>query len=205
MTKTDWLQTLIPVAALGVLAYLAYRFLQPSGIINFDGQAAGNYGSSDFSGHPTTNRWAPGNNPNLSRGGAPTTPGYFNRGPGTPVSLGSGIGNLFVTTGPGTPNDFFPLGNVITTSRDLTNAEQNRVIQNLPSGIGGWWEPQTMQQPTGPFGSNQYRNVPIYHDGPVVYSPYVPGASPSNPIPSIGYANPIGPVRNSAEKPWGEM
>lgn len=179
---TDWISTLIPVAAVLGLGYLAYRWLQQNPIINFDGRAGANYGSGPSQGVPTGDVYnitmSPSTNPNLSKGGAPTTPGFFNTGPGTPIQQGTGIGGLFVNTGPGTPNNFFPLGNVITTSRTLTNAEQRKVIQNLPSGIGGWWEYTTRQNEAG-----------------VVYTPITAGASPDNPIVTRQYDSPIGPVR----------
>lgn len=63
---------------------------------------------------------------------------YVNSATGK-ISQGTGLGNLFVTTG-NAGNMDFPLGSVITTSRDLTTAEQTTVLQNLiTSGISGWW------------------------------------------------------------------
>ena len=79
-----------------------------------------------------------------------STPGtYINPPVSTTPVQGTGIGNLFVNTGPGTPANLFPLGDVISTSRPLTTAEQQQTLTNLANQpFLGWWStPQ--QQLTG--------------------------------------------------------
>lgn len=84
------------------------------------------------------------------------TPGTYTTYPGGPAYQGSGLGGLFVNAGPQTPANFFPIGNVVTTSRELSVQEQARVLLNLQnSGItNAWWTPPTITQTSTPGGVN---------------------------------------------------
>lgn len=73
-----------------------------------------------------------------------STPGtYINAGVSNVPQTGSGISNLFVNTGPGTPADLFPLGDVISTSvpvSSLSTADQQQILTNLANQpYLGWW------------------------------------------------------------------
>ncbi len=76
-----------------------------------------------------------------------STPGtYINPPVSTTPVQGTGIGNLFVNTGPGTPANLFPLGDVISTSRPLTTAEQQQTLTNLANQpFLGWWSTPQQQ------------------------------------------------------------
>lgn len=69
------------------------------------------------------------------------TPGNYMDTSTGKAGKGTGLGGLFVTAGPSTPTDYYPLGNVVTTSRDLSTAEQATTLRNLAnSGIkDAWW------------------------------------------------------------------
>ena len=76
-----------------------------------------------------------------------STPGtYINPPVSTTPVQGTGIGNLFVNTGPGAPANLFPLGDVISTSRPLTTAEQQQTLTNLANQpFLGWWSTPQQQ------------------------------------------------------------
>lgn len=93
-----------------------------------------------------------------------STPGtYINPPVSTTPVQGTGIGNLFVDTGPGAPANLFPLGDVISTSRPLTTAEQQQTLTNLANQpFLGWWStPQqqlTVLSATAPANTTFYQN-----------------------------------------------
>jgi len=179
------IKDLLPVVLIAGLGFLAYTILTKPSIV--DPQGTNNQRSQDNTyTQGSQNGNSNGSNPSGSQGlisllnpavgqvqpiiqtparieaGKYTVPGY----PG--VYTGTGIGNLFVTTGPGTPVNLFPLGNVITTSRDLNEAEQLKVLQNLlKSEIpNAWWSPtQTITQTSTPGGINSegvyQSNIPV--------------------------------------------
>jgi hypothetical protein len=95
------------------------------------------------------------------------TPGTYSTYPGGPAYSGSGLGGLFVNAGPETPTNFFPIGNVVSTSRELSAAEQAKVIMNLAnSGItNAWWTQPTITQTSTPGGVNSggsyQSNIPV--------------------------------------------
>jgi hypothetical protein len=75
--------------------------------------------------------------------GEANTPGeYVNLGDSTTPETGTGLGDLFVDTGEGTPTDLFPLGDVIDTSRSLSTTVQAETLSNLCSNDipSAWWE-----------------------------------------------------------------
>ena len=169
-----WIEDLLPLAILGVLGYLIYEkfFAGPglagTGTMGAITGTAGGGTSGGGSGGPGL----PGQQLALSIPAAVqaavNTPGTFIvpgvQGP----TQGYGIGGLFVTAGPSTPTNFFPLGNVISTSRDLSLAEQEKVLTNLAnSGItNAWWSPQTLTPlSSGPAGINAagspQSNIPV--------------------------------------------
>jgi hypothetical protein len=76
---------------------------------------------------------------------AVTTPGVYTV-PGTsqPPTQGSGVGNLFVNSGEGTPVNLFPEGDVIDTSvpvDQISTATQSQVVNNLCGDTlaSAWW------------------------------------------------------------------
>lgn len=95
------------------------------------------------------------------------TPGTYSTYPGGPAYSGTGLGGLFVNAGPETPTNFFPIGNVVSTSRELSAAEQVKVLLNLTnSGItNAWWTAPTITQTSTPGGVNSggsyQSNIPV--------------------------------------------
>lgn len=96
-------------------------------------------------------------------------PGQYTLYPGGPVQTGSGIGNLFVTTGPGTSNALFPMGPIVTTSRDTDTAEQAIILNNLVNSQasqniqGAWWQPAKVANLPGGYNSagSAQSNIPV--------------------------------------------
>lgn len=189
-TDTSWIKELLPVAVLAGLGYLAYSLLSQTvptsgtgqgstlasmgGGSNLQNQQAQANVATQASQNNSSNG-SPGNNQSawqqqmtqeirtaINTPGVYVVPGY--QGP----SLGTGINNLFVEAGPATPAWFSPLGNVVTASRELSVAEQQKVLTNLmKSDIkNAWWQPgQTLTQTTQPGGLNSgssfQSNIPV--------------------------------------------
>jgi hypothetical protein len=158
----SWLKDLVPVAVLGVMAYLAYTM-----IIKPNTQAA-----TAAAGAGT------GAGTGTATGAGSATKPYYAGNTGA-VNGGSNVGTgaapivpQFVTAGPTTPTNYFPGGNgVISTSRPLTLAEQSQVMYNLQNSIASqgitnaWWQTPTLTQTTEPGGINTagspQSNIPV--------------------------------------------
>jgi len=139
----NWTQTLKELLPIGVVIAAAW-LLWPYISAFLSGQSGSSGGTAGFgSGTNTMTQTPTGSatvNPLVSALKAITTPGTYVTTPGGTPQQGSGIGNLFVNTGPGTPNNLFPLGDVITTSRILSTSEQQQVLTNLANQpYLGWW------------------------------------------------------------------
>ena len=133
-----WIKEVVPIAVLVGAVWLLWPYLQ--GLISSWG--GNNSGSSETAGFgsgtaPSTS--TPSALQNIIK--AISTPGTFiNAGVLNTPQQGTGIGNSFVNTGPGTPNDLFPLGDVISTSQPLSTQEQQTVLTNLANQpYLGWW------------------------------------------------------------------
>jgi hypothetical protein len=153
-SSTDYggaIKVIAVIAALGLAAYFVLPKLQQflSGLGSgsyYGGGGGGGYAASDNPTVPGAQGTTVGRQ--VIQAGQYTVPGVDNT-----VRSGSGLGNLFVNTGPGTPSNFFPSGAVITTSRVLDTREQAMVLQNLLTGKASenirnaWWQPQTLTNP----------------------------------------------------------
>lgn len=170
----DTIKELLPVVVLAGLGYLAYVLLMSPGnqaAQGATGQQQG-YGNMNPNSQGTTSQqqgpgYNPGGNnqaPAVAQVGSISaqarailnTPGTYSTYPGGPAYQGSGLGGLFVEAGPMTPTNFFPIGNVVTASRQLSVQEQAKVLLNLQnSGItNAWWTPPTITQTSNPGGVN---------------------------------------------------
>lgn len=156
------------IAALGLAAFFLLPKLQDFlNNLNLGGSSS-YYGSGSSSGSSSGTGSAQGTTVvrQVIQAGQYTVPGVDNT-----VRSGSGIGNLFVNTGPDTAANFFPSGAVITTSRVLDTSEQKTVLNNLLYGeaskgiTNAWWQPQTLTQTTQPGGINSagsyQSNIPV--------------------------------------------
>ena len=153
------LKDLLPIVAVGIAAWLLLPKLQDL-LSTWTGSTSGTAYSA---GTGSSTQAAAAANP-------ASTPGtYVVPGVTSIPQQGTGISNLFVTTGQGTPVNLFPLGNVITTSRVLSTTEQQQVLANLAKNTAGitnaWWQPQTLTQTTQPGGINSggspQSNIPV--------------------------------------------
>jgi hypothetical protein len=165
----DWggtAKVLAVIAGLGIAAYFILPKLQDflSGLM---GSSYGGGGSLLSGSNNPVLPSAQGTNVGSARIPAGT---YIDNRTGA-VNQGTGLGNLFVNTGQGTPNNFFPGGAIVATSRPLSTQEQQQVINNLLNGqasqgiTNAWWQPQTLTQTTQPGGINAggspQSNIPI--------------------------------------------
>lgn len=191
------LKDLLPVAVLAGAAYLAYVLLTGSGSSNTaannpQGSGGQGYNQNQQSQANTPTQASQNNNSNGSAGNQTGGPVQFGGGvtvtdvqlkanaqlqaiigaiPRTVAQGGYVINQVpnFVTAGPTTPASFYP-GTVatISSSQNLTGAEQAEVYQNLlNSGISNaWWSPYTtVTQTTQPGGVNSgasfQSNIPV--------------------------------------------
>ncbi len=138
------LKDLLPIVAVIGAAWLLWPYITQllSSLTSGTGGASTgtSYGTSSGSGASTSPY-------TTAIQSAISTPGtYINPPVSTTPVQGTGIGNLFVDTGPGTPANLFPLGDVISTSRPLTTAEQQQTLTNLANQpFLGWWSTPQQQ------------------------------------------------------------
>ena len=131
--------SLLPLVVVAGLGYLAFQLLTPG---------AQQPASSPGSGFGLPGGYMPPQlvPPQYVQQGVRYTPGANNQ-----LSAGTWTSAMpvipFVTAGPTTPVAFFPGGNVVSTSRGLTQSEMAKVAMNLTkSGIpNAWWSPQVKE------------------------------------------------------------
>lgn len=167
----SWIDKLLPIGVLAVMGYIAYRLLVGSGTTQdatWTESGGGNYqaavqGQSQLPAASLQGATVPGADTltNIIKGvQAGQQVIRLPSQPSTPI---------FVTAGPSTPAGFSPGGQgVITTSRDVTDSEAVKVLQNLVgSGIpNAWWSrEQTITQTSQPGGVNSagsfQSNIPV--------------------------------------------
>ena len=199
---------LLPILALGAIAVAAYFILSGyfgssdqgttggggGTTINLQQQPTGTGGGTGMgtgsNGNPTKTP-VPAPNPTGGSGLQQeiNTPGeYVNLGVSNTPQTGYGIGNLFVTTGPGSPTNLFPLGDVIGTSTPLSTSQQQTVLTNLENEpYVGWWDaPQSVAEaspaPT-PAPVAVSAPAPRAHDYTAAYRPASDRTGTARPRP----------------------
>lgn len=162
-SSSDWIDRLLPIAVLGVAAYLVYTLLTGQGTTSgstLGATPSGSGGGGGGNGQQQQQQGTstPGQPGTATLASLINTPGTYINPPVSNVpQYGTGQGNLFVNTGPGSPNNLYPLGNVITTSTDLSTAQQNTVLANLARNTAGitnaWYQSPTITNPNN-YGIN---------------------------------------------------
>jgi hypothetical protein len=150
----SWFEKLMPVAVIAVAAFIIYQLWKGQGTGSTDGQTSLNSGLGGGGGgqqqqdQQNKQQAAPQQQQqDQQQPGQATlrqvinTPGTYYDPATKTVGQGTGLGGLFVEAGPSTPTNFFPLGNVVSTSRQLSQGEQEQTLRNLAnSGIkDAWW------------------------------------------------------------------
>jgi len=137
-----WVKDLIPIGLLAAAAWLLYPY-----IANALASMTGSGSATQTADTGTSQGTGIGSVlSNLQK--SINSPGtYVNAGVSTTPVQGTGIDHLFVNTGPGTPVNLFPLGDVVSTSRDLSTSEQQTVLTNLANQpYLGWWSSPAQNQ-----------------------------------------------------------
>lgn len=173
-TGPSWMDAIVPIAVLGVAALAVWKLFLSGG--QTPAETSETWAGSGGGGYQAA---VQGQNqlPAASLQGA-TVPGADTL---TNIIRGTQAGQqvirlpsqpstpIFVTAGPTTPAGFSPGGQgVISTSRDVSDSEAVKVLQNLVgSGIpNAWWSrEQTITQTSQPGGVNSagsfQSNIPV--------------------------------------------
>lgn len=171
----SWIDKLLPIGVLAVMGYIAYKLLLGSGETAQDGSTwtgAGGQGGSLQAANQAQQQLPASSLQGYSIPGADTLTNIIKGvSPGaTVIKIPTQPSTpIFVTAGPSTPSSFAPGGQgVITTSRDVSDSEAVKVLENLyRSDIpNAWWsQEQTITQTKQPGGINAagsfQSNIPV--------------------------------------------